>query len=147
LEALLVATHERIHHVVVTAVRAATEAAGDDVEARTRAGLHAFVAALSTDERFVRLKLQELSGAAGDEVRAFRARAFATYSELLISLGPLEAARAKGLEPSALAVAVLAAIEALLGAWTSGELAVDLERLIDHAVVIVAGTTDRLTAP
>ncbi len=147
LEALLVAVHEELHGVLVTAVRSATDAAGDDVEARTRAGLRAFIDTLTTDERYVRIKLQELSGTAGEEVRRFRARAFATYTELLLAFGPLEAARARGLNAQALAVAVLAAIEALLDAWSSGELELDVDQLIEHAVIVVAGTVDRLEAP
>lgn len=146
LEALLVAVHEQLHEVLVRAVREATDAAGDDVEARTRAGLRAFIDTLTTDERYVRLKLQELSGSAGDEVRRFRTRAFATYTELLLAFGPLEAARAKGLNAEALAVAVLAAIEALLDAWAAGDLPLTVDELIDHAVVVVAGTVDRLAA-
>lgn len=146
LEGLLVAVHERIHVQLATAVRAATDAAGDDVTARTRAGLRAFVENLSTDERFVRLKLQELSGSAGDEVRRFRRRAFARYAEMLIDLGDPAAAESRGLDPTALAIALLAAIEALLDAWVAGELTTDLDGLTDHAVVIVAGAVDHLTA-
>ncbi len=147
LEALLVAVHEQVHAELVGAVRAATDAAGDDVEARTRAGLRAFIDTLTTDERYVRLKLQELSGAAGDEVRRFRARAFATYTELLLAFGPLEAARAKGLSAQGLAIAVLAAIEALLESWVAGDLTLTVDELIEHAVVVVAGTVDRIQAP
>ena len=58
--------------------------------------------------------------------------------------GTSEAARAKGLDPRALAVAVLAAIEALLDRWAAGELDTDVDGLIEHAVVIVTGTVDRL---
>jgi AcrR family transcriptional regulator len=147
LESLLVAVHEQLHGVLVEAVRAATDAAGDDVEARTRAGLRAFIDTLTTDERYVRLKLQELSGSAGEEIRQFRTRAFGTYTELLLAFGPLEAARAKGLNAQALAIAVLAAIEALLDAWAAGELPLTVDELIDHAVVVVAGTVDRIAAP
>ncbi|MBO9534173.1 MAG: TetR/AcrR family transcriptional regulator [Solirubrobacteraceae bacterium] len=147
LEALLVAVHERVHEQLVTAVRAATDAAGDDVVARTRAGLEAFVGTLSTDNRLIKLKLQELSGTAGEELRRFRQYAFARYAQLLVDFGPLEAAKARGLDPSALAIGVLAAIEALLDSWVAGELATDLDGLIDHAVVIVAGTVDRISAP
>lgn len=147
LESLLVAVHEQLHGELVEAVRQATDAAGDDVEARTRAGLRAFIDTLTTDERYVRLKLQELSGAAGEEIRRFRTRAFATYTELLIAFGPLEAARAKGLNAPALAIGVLAAIEALLEAWAAGDLPLTDDELIEHAVVIVTGTVDRLQAP
>lgn len=146
LEDLLLAVHEQLHEQLVSAVRGATEQAGDDIEQRTRAGLRAFVDTLTTDPRYVHLKLQELHGTAGEQMRAFRIRAFARYADLLMSSGPVQATRTSGLDPQALALAVLAAIESLLDRWTSGELAVDIDGLIDHAVVIVVGTADHLTA-
>ena len=140
LEALLVAVHERIHAVVVAQVMAATDAAGTDVEARARAGLHAFVGAITTDPRWVKIKLQELGGSAGEEVREFKRRATGRYADLLVAYGPLAATQARGLQPEALARAVLAAVESLLDAWVAGDLPLDLEGLIDHAVIIIKGT-------
>lgn len=144
LEALLVAVHERIHVQVAAAVRVAAATGGDDVEARTRAGLRAFIESITTDPRFVRIKLQELSGHAGDEVRAFRNRAFTTYANLIMDYAPQERATALGLNGHALAIAVLSAMESLIDSWATGELPMSLEDLIEHAVIIVGGTVDRL---
>ncbi len=144
LEALLVGVHERIHAQVAAAVRIAAETGGDDVEARTRAGLRAFIEEITTDPRFVRIKLQELSGHAGDEVRAFRNRAFTTYANLIMDYAPQERADALGLNGRALAIAVLSAMESLIDSWAGGELPVSLDDLIEHAVIIVGGTVDRL---
>lgn len=144
LEALLVGVHERIHEQVTAAVRIAAETGGDDVEARTRAGFRAFIEEITTDPRFVRIKLQELSGHAGDEVRAFRNRAFTTYANLIMDYAPQERADALGLNGRALAIAVLSAMESLIDSWAAGELPVSLDDLIEHAVIIVGGTVDRL---
>lgn len=140
LEALLVGVHEHIHSVVAGAVSDATEAAGTDVEARARAGLRAFVDTVTTDPRWVKIKLQELGGSAGEEVRQFRRRALGRYATLLVAYGPNDAVVARGLQPEALAFAVLAAVESLLDAWAAGELAVTIDGLIDHAVVVITGT-------
>lgn len=144
LDALIVAVHERIHTELMTAVRTATAGAGADVEARTRAGLRAFIETVTRDERYAQIKLQTLAGNASDELRAFRTRALAEYAELLIAFGPTEATRARGLRAEALAIAVLAAIEALLEQWVAGDLPVDVDGLLDHAVVIVSGTATHL---
>lgn len=140
LEALLVGVHEHIHLIVATAVSEATEAAGTDVEARARAGLRAFVETVTTDPRWVKIKLQELGGSAGEEVRQFRRRALGRYATLLVAYGPNDAVVARGLRPEALAFAVLAAVESLLDAWAAGELDVTIDGLIDHAVVVITGT-------
>lgn len=140
LETLLVAVHEHIHAAVVEQVIAATEAAGDDVDARARAGLRAFIDTIMGDERWVRIKLQEIGGNAGEEVRKFRRRAHDTYASLLVSYGPLEAVRARGLLPQALALAVVAAVESLIDAWAAGELELSLDLLIEHAVIVINGT-------
>lgn len=140
LEALLVGVHEHIHETVASAVSQATEAAGTDVEARARAGLRAFIDTVTTDPRWVKIKLQELGGSAGEEVRQFRRRALARYANLLVAYGPNDAVLARGLQPEALAFAVLAAVESLLDAWAAGELAVTIDGLIDHAVVVITGT-------
>lgn len=144
LEGLLVAVHERIHEHVAAAVRIAAATGGDDVEARTRAGMRAFIESVTTDPRFVKVKLQELSGHAGEEVRAFRNRAFTTYANLILDYAPQERAAALGLNGRALAIAVLTALESLIDAWALGELPISLDDLIEHAVVIVGGTVDRL---
>lgn len=140
LEALLVAVHEHIHTVVVARVHEATEAAGTGVEDRARAGLRAFIDTITSDERWVKIKLQEIGGSAGEEVRKFRRRAHDRYASLLVSYGPLDAAVARGLLPQALALAVLAAVESLIDAWAAGELPVSLDQLIEHAVVVIKGT-------
>lgn len=144
LEALLVAVHEHIHVEVAQRTQAATEAAGTDVEARARAGLRAWVDTITTDPRWVKIKLQELGGSAGEEVRQFRRRALDTYASMLVAYGPMDAARARGLHPRALALAVLAAIESLLDAWAAGELPLTLDELIDHAIVVINGTVHEL---
>lgn len=144
LEGLLVAVHERIHEHVAAAVRVAAATGGNDVEARTRAGMRAFIEAVTTDRRFVKVKLQELSGHAGAEVRAFRNRAFTTYANLILDYAPQERAASLGLNGRALAIAVLTALESLIDAWALGELPISLDDLIEHAVVIVGGTVDRL---
>lgn len=144
LEALLVAVHEHIHEILSARVIEATEAAGTNVEARARAGLRAFVETVITDERWVRIKLQELGGSAGEEVRQFRRRAQARYATLLVAYGPLDAAIERGLQPQALALAVLAAVESLLDAWAAGELEITLDQLIEHAIVVITGTVTEL---
>ena len=144
LEALLVGVHEHIHATVVERVMTATDAAGTDVEARARAGLRAFVDTITTDPRWVRIKLQELGGSAGEEVRQFRRRALNRYASLLVSYGPMDAAIARGLRPQALALAVLAAVESLLDAWAAGELDLTIDGLIDHAVIVIKGTVTEL---
>lgn len=140
LEALLVGVHEHIHTIVAAAVSEATEAAGTNVEARARAGLRAFVNTVTTDPRWVKIKLQELGGSAGEEVRQFRRRALTRYATLLVAYGPNDAVIARGLQPQALAFAVLAGVESLLDAWAAGELDVTIDGLIDHAVVVITGT-------
>lgn len=144
LEALLVGVHEHIHSIVVARVMDATDAAGTDVEARARAGLRAFVETITTDPRWVRIKLQELGGSAGEEVRQFRRRAMNRYATLLVAYGPMDAAIARGLRPQALALSVLAAVESLLDAWAAGELDLTIDGLIDHAVVVIKGTVTEL---
>ena len=144
LEALLVGVHEHIHAIMVARVMEATDAAGTDVEARARAGLRAFIETITTDPRWVRIKLQELGGSAGEEVRQFRRRAMTRYASLLVAYGPLDAALARDLRPQALAMAVLAAVESLLDAWAAGELDLTIEGLIDHAVVVIKGTVTEL---
>ncbi len=144
LEALLVGVHEHIHSIVVAQVMDATDAAGTDVEARARAGLRAFVETITTDPRWVRIKLQELGGSAGEEVRQFRRRAMNRYATLLVAYGPMDAAVARGLRPQALALSVLAAVESLLDAWAAGELDLTIDGLIDHAVVVIKGTVTEL---
>ncbi len=144
LEALLVGVHEHIHEAVASRVMEATDAAGSDVEARARAGLRAFVEAVTTDQRWVRIKLQELGGSAGEEVRQFRRRAMNRYASLLVAYGPLDVALARGLRPQALALAVLAAVESLLDAWVAGDLDLDLDGLIDHAVIVIKGTVTEM---
>jgi AcrR family transcriptional regulator len=145
LEGLLVAVHEDVHAAVVAAVRKATEAAGADVDARARAGLYAFVETIMSDPRWVRIKLAELSGAgASDGLREFRRRAHLTFASLLVDYGPTEQVKAKGLNPQALALAVVAAIESLLDAWAAGELRLTLDELVEHAVVVIRGTSVEL---
>ncbi len=147
LELLLVAVHEHIHAVVLEQVRIATSEAGSDIEARARAGLRAFIETITSDPRWVRLKLQELGGSAGEEVQKFRRRAQVTFAEMLMAYGPTEATLARHLEPHALARAVVSAVESLIDAWAAGELRVSLDGLIDHAVVIIRGTVTELERP
>lgn len=147
LEALLVAVHEHVHDSVVEQVRLATELAGEGVEARARAGLRAFIETITTDERWVRIKLQEMGGSADQELQAFRRRAQETYADLLLAYGPTEQTLARDLQPRALALAVVSAIESLLDAWASGTFPVSLDGLIDHAVVIINGTVTELERP
>lgn len=147
LEALLVAVHEHVHGSVVEQVRIATDRSGTGVEARARAGLRAFIETITTDPRWVRIKLQELHGDAGEELLAFRRRAQETYAELLLAYGPTEATLARDLQPRALARAVLSAVESLIDAWAAGQLHVSLDGLIDHAVVIINGTVRELEDP
>lgn len=145
LEQLLVAVHEHVHVAVVQRVREATAAAGTGIEARARAGLRAFIETITTDPRWVRIKLQEVADAAGGEqLRAFRRRAHETYADLLIDYGPNEATLARDLQPRALALAVLAAIESLMDSWAAGELRITLDQLIDHAVIIINGTVNEV---
>ena len=147
LEMLLVAVHEHVHTRVLAQVRVATEAAGADVEARARAGLRAFIETVTQDPRWVRIKLQELGGNAGEEVQRFRRGAQETFAQLLLSYGPTDATLARDLQPHALARAVVSAVESLIDAWASGELRVSLDGLIDHAVVIINGTVNELERP
>ncbi|MDO9355789.1 MAG: TetR family transcriptional regulator [Solirubrobacteraceae bacterium] len=144
LELLLVAVHAHVNDAVLKAVRAATNEAGADVEARARAGVRAFIETITTDPRWVRIKLQEIGGSAGEEVQKLRLAAQEAFAEVLIAYGPNEATLAKGLQPHALARAVISAIESLVDAWATGQLPVTLDSLIDHAVVIIKGTATEL---
>jgi acetyl-CoA synthetase len=72
-----------VHQVVVARVRAATEAAGSDTEARARAGLRAFVETITSDPRWVKIKLAEIRGGPMEELAEFRRRAPLTYADLL----------------------------------------------------------------
>lgn len=147
LEALLVAVHEHVHASVVAQVRLATDAAGAGVEPRARAGLRAFIETVTTDPRWVRIKLQEMGGSADVELQAFRRRAQETYADLLLAYAPTEATLARDLQPRALALAVLSAVESLIDAWAVGEFRTSLDGLIDHAVVIINGTVTELERP
>lgn len=144
LEDLLIAAHEHVHEIVAARVHEATDAAGEDVELRARAGIRAFVETLVTDPRWVRLKLQELGGSAGEGLRQFRRRAHARYAGLLITYGPNDQAKARGLQPLPLALAIIAAIESLLDAWAACELDMNLDQLIDHATVLIVGLNHEL---
>lgn len=140
LEQLLLAVHEHVHQVVAAEVARATEHAGDDVEARARAGLRAFVETLMTDPRWVRLKLQEHGGSAGEALRQFHQQAANRYASLLVAYGPDAQTRARGLQPRPLALAVLAGVESLLDGWAAGDFPMTLDELIDHATVLIVGT-------
>jgi AcrR family transcriptional regulator len=144
LELLLVAVHAHVNDAVLQAVRVATDRAGADVEARARAGVRAFIETVTADPRWVRIKLQEVGGSAGEELQKLRLAAQEVFAELLITYGPSEATLAKGLQPHALARAVVSAVESLVDAWAFGQLPVTLDSLIDHAVVIIKGTATEL---
>lgn len=146
LEDLLIGVHEHVHEVIVAAVASATAEAGDDVELRARAGIRAFVETVMTDPRWVRLKLQELGGSAGEGIRQFRRRAHTRYAALLITYGPNQQTRALGLQPLPLALAMVAAVESLLDAWAAGELEMTLDELIDHAAILIVGASNEVAA-
>lgn len=141
LSALLVAVHEHVHDHVVAGVREATQAAGLDTEARARAGLLAFVQTITSDPRWVRIKLAESEGS---EMADFRRRARDEYAELFVQYGPTERTDARGLQSHALALAVVAGVESLLDSWAAGQLQMTLDQLIDHSVVIIKGTASEL---
>jgi AcrR family transcriptional regulator len=144
LATLLVAVHEHVHLQVVAQVRAATEAAGADTEARARAGLLAFVQTITSDPRWVKIKLAELGGSEGQGMADFRRRAHDEYAELFVLYGPAQKTNARGLQPHALALAVVAGVESLLDSWAAGQLHMTLDQLIDHSVVIIKGTASEL---
>jgi AcrR family transcriptional regulator len=143
LEALCIAVHESFHAEVVAAVTAATEGAGDDVEARARAGLRAFIDKVTEDPRRARMMI-ELGTSSSEELRAFHRRAQNRYAALMVAYGPLAAAQSRGLDGPALAHAVLMAVASLLNDWVTGELPLSMDGLIDHAVLIIMGTVNQL---
>ncbi|MDQ8043788.1 MAG: TetR family transcriptional regulator [Solirubrobacteraceae bacterium] len=144
LQSLLVAVHEHVHERVVARVRDATADPTLDTEARARAGLLAFVQTITSDPRWVKIKLAELGSSESEAMATFRRRAHDEYAELLVRYGPTAATSARGLQPHALALAVIAGVESLLDSWASGQLRMTLDELIDHSVVIIKGTSSEL---
>lgn len=120
--ALLVAVYDDVVARVLGAVTLAMSAAGDDREARARAGFSAFFATLCGDRRMARVQVLELIGASS-EAETHRRKTMHVFAQVvadtLRALDP-EQARAEPGRVQLTAVAIVGATNELLADWLLG---------------------------
>lgn len=140
--ALLAAVYEHVNEIVMGAALAAAEAAPPDVEARARAGLDAFFAALTKDPRRARVELIEVVGRS-EELERRRLgvmREFAGYiSRASADLAPDR--EIGGRERRALSAAVVGATNHLAVEWVLGDLDMSREDLVEALVGLYVAAT------
>jgi len=135
---LLAAVQARIHERVIVKTFEAVQAAGDSYNDRIRVGLRTFLEALTSDPRWLRIKVHELGGPApAGETDPRRASMLTTFARFLASEGPADAAIARGLNPYALGLGCSAGIQMLVLSWATGELDLSFEELHQHCATIL----------
>ncbi len=139
LDDLMVAVAERIHEEVMRESLLAVANAGDDAVDQIRAGLGAFIRAMTRDPRKARIKLLEMSGA-GDAVKARRREGMHQMASLIALRAPDEAKSVTSLDPNLIALGLVGAVNELLIEWFVGEFPGDIDRLVNHCTALFEGT-------
>jgi len=141
--ALLFAVFDEVVATVTAAAFAASDAAAPELEARTRAGLTAFVDALTDDPRRARVQLIEVVGRSAElEQRRFAAmHVFADY----IAAAASELAPRADLTLRQRRVAALALVGGsnhLVVEWVLGDLKMPKGELVETLVALFVGAAD-----
>jgi AcrR family transcriptional regulator len=143
LDELLIAVYERIVQRIIGATLEALESVGPDPRAQARAGLAAFVQAVTADPRAARVQLFEVVGVS-DVLEGRRREIRQAFAGIITERMP--AAAIPGLDRRVLAMALVGAVHELLTDHVLGVLPADLggavdhlAALFDHAIVLVSG--------
>ena len=135
---LLATVQARIHERVVVKTFEAVQAAGDDYHTRIHVGLTTFLDALTSDPRWLRIKVHEIAGPTGGIQELGGPNSMlGTFASFLASEGPAEAALARGLNPYALGLACAAGIQRVMLSWAIGELEMTYEELHLHCSTVL----------
>jgi AcrR family transcriptional regulator len=142
LDALVVAVYDRLVTELTTAVRAATEAAGPDPRAQTRAAIDCIVAFVDDDRRRARVLYVE---ALGNE--ALNRRRIETGHALVATVEQYASERngtpVAGEPIAAIGAALLVGgTSELVVAWLDGRIPVTRDQLVDDATELFLGMAD-----
>ncbi len=137
---LLGAIYDYTIDLILKDVSAAMTASAPGPDAKARAGLGAFMEAIATDPRKVRIHTQliEVSGA-NAALGAHYERAARLFAGLVQSAAEVIAPGAierSGKDGNLVAMALIGATIQMARAWSTGETKVSLETLIDHCTAI-----------
>lgn len=137
LDELMIAVAERIHEDVMTETISAVVAAGEDPIDQVRAGLTAFVTAMTRDPRRARIKLLEMSGA-GERVRARRREGMQQIAQLIAMRAPIDRDD-RGLDAELVALGLVGAVNELMIDWFIGGGEVEIDVLVEHCLALFEG--------
>jgi AcrR family transcriptional regulator len=134
---LLIAIFDSVIAAVTRATFAASDAAGADLEERTRAGLTAFVDALTDDPRRARVQLIEVVGRS-DELEKRRFAAMHLFADYIAAVALELAPRTDLPYPRrrAIALALVGGANHLIIEWVLGDLEMSKDELVETLVVL-----------
>ncbi|MCD0449300.1 TetR/AcrR family transcriptional regulator [Actinocorallia sp. API 0066] len=142
LDALLAAVHDEIHAEMFFAAARSLELDAPPI-VQIRHALVEMARFLEAEPLKARVKLVEVVGA-GPLSQASRQRGLRAFAGLLATAFP-QPAPDSPFQPRVLATGLVAAVNELFAAWIDGGLTLGRDELVDHAVVLVKATADRLT--
>ncbi|MGH2905602.1 MAG: TetR/AcrR family transcriptional regulator [Solirubrobacterales bacterium] len=137
LDDLMVMVCERIHDEVMNESLLAVVGAGDDPVEQIRAGLTAFITAITRDPRRAQIKLLEMAGA-GDAVRQRRREGMLAMADLVLLRAPAGLG-ARGLDKRMVALGLIGAVNELLIEWFTGGSELAIDGLVEHCTAIFEG--------
>lgn len=135
LDDLMIAVAERIHEQIMHETLLAVTAAPDDPVSQAKAGLTAFIRAMTRDPRKARIKLLEMTGAS-DKVKARRRDGMNQMATFIAATAPEEVKANTDRDPQLIALGLVGAVNELLIEWFLGEIDGGVDHLVDNCTAL-----------